>query len=147
MTQRVTGAVATSAVTPGAYGQAAPMPDASPWFVYDVKHHGAKGDGVTIDTPAINRAIEAANKAGGGTVRLPAGTYACYSIHLKSNIALYLEHGATILAASVPEAGGTGYYDLSEPKAEWEPYQDYGHNHWHNSLLWGEGLENVAILG
>ena len=92
MTHGVTGAVATSAVTPGAYGQAAPMPDASPWFVYDVKHHDAKGDGVTIDIPAINRAIEAANKAGGGTVRIPAGTYACYSIHLKSNVALYLDH-------------------------------------------------------
>src|SRR6202000_1032234 len=103
MTHGVTVAVATSAVTPGAYGQAAPMPDASPWFVYDVKHHDAKGDGVTIDTPAINRAIEAAGKAAGGTGRIPARTKAGYSIHLNRNVALNLEHGATILAASAPE--------------------------------------------
>ena len=47
---------------------------------------GAKADGKTIDSPAINRAIEAAAEAGGGTVYLPAGEYACYSIRLKSNI-------------------------------------------------------------
>ena len=63
----------------------------------------AKGDGTTIDTPAINKAIEDANASGGGTVNIPAGVYACYSIHLKSNVALYLEPGATILAASVAE--------------------------------------------
>lgn len=44
---------------------------------------GAKADGKTIDSPAINRAIEAAAQAGGGTVYLPAGEYACYSIRLK----------------------------------------------------------------
>jgi polygalacturonase len=41
----------------------------------------------------------------------------------------------------------TGGYDAAEPQGEWEPYQDYGHNHWHNSLLWGEELENVSITG
>ena len=63
------------------------------------------GDGVTIDTPAINKAIAAANARGGGTVRFPPGIYACYSIHLKSKVVLYLEPGATILAASVPAEG------------------------------------------
>ena len=43
--------------------------------VYDVRGFGAKGDGKTIDTPAINKAIEAAAAAGGGTVNFPAGTY------------------------------------------------------------------------
>ena len=38
-------------------------------------------------------------------------------------------------------------YDEPEPKTAWEAYQDYGHNHWHNSLIWGEGLQNIAILG
>ena len=32
-------------------------------------------------------------------------------------------------------------YDLAESNKPWEDYQDYGHNHWHNSLIWGEGLE------
>jgi hypothetical protein len=66
--------------------------------MFDVKAFGAKGDGTTIDTPAINRAIEAAS-ASGGTVRFAAGQYLCYSIHLKSNVALYLEQGAVIIAA------------------------------------------------
>ncbi|MGH9524561.1 MAG: glycosyl hydrolase family 28-related protein, partial [Terriglobales bacterium] len=45
---------------------------------YDVRGFGATGDGRTIDTPAVNRAIDTAAAAGGGTVRFPAGTYACY---------------------------------------------------------------------
>src|SRR5712692_11978715 len=112
--------------------------------VYNVKAFGAKGDGKTLDTPAINKAIEAAALAGGGTVRFPAGTYRCFSIHLKSNIALYLDHGATILAAS--PADGDGKYDSPEPN-QWDKYQDFGHSHWHNSLIWGENLENISILG
>ncbi len=114
----------------------------------NVRAFGATGDGKTIDTPAINRAIEAAASSGGGTVVVPAGVYACYSIHLKSNVSLYLDQGATILAASVPlEGTTTGGYDPAEPQGAWEPYQDYGHNHWHNSLIWGEGLTNISILG
>ena len=45
---------------------------------------GAKADGKTIDSPAINRAIEVLAQYGGGTVYLPAGEYACYSIRLKA---------------------------------------------------------------
>ena len=62
--------------------------------IYNVRDFGAKADGKAIDSPAINRAIEAAAQEGGGTVYLPAGEYACYSIRLKSNIHLYLEQGA-----------------------------------------------------
>ena len=50
--------------------------------IYNVKDFGAKADGKTIDSPAINRAIEAAAKAGGGTVYLPAGEYALSLIHI-----------------------------------------------------------------
>ena len=114
--------------------------------VFNVKKYGAVGDGKTIDTTAVNKAIEAAASAGGGTVYLPAGTYACYSIRLKSNTALYIDHGATILAAeSTAEAG----YDPAEPNpwGDEHKYQDFGHSHWHDSLIWGENLENISILG
>ena len=113
--------------------------------VFDVKSFGAVGDGKTLDTAAINKAIDAAHVAGGGTVQFPAGTYLSFSIHLQSNIALYLDHGATILAADSPTNGAAGY-DPPETNA-WDRYQDFGHTHWHNSLIWGEGLENVSILG
>jgi len=110
---------------------------------YDVKTFGAKGDGVAVDTDAINKAIETAAAAGGGTVYFPAGTYLSFSIRLKSNIALYVDQGATILAA---EPGEKGKYDLPEPN-EWDLYQDFGHSHWQNSLIWGIGLHDVSILG
>ena len=113
----------------------------------DVRAFGAKGDGTTIDTPAINRAIEAAEAAGGGTVRFPGGNYLCYSIHLKSNVALFLDQGAVIIAADPLPEGRPGGYDDSEPKQPWEAFQDFGHNHWHNSLIWGEDLHDISIYG
>lgn len=112
--------------------------------IYNVHAMGATGDGKTVDTPAINKTIETAARAGGGTVLFPAGTYLCYSIHLKSNVSLYLEPGATILAG---ETGHGGHYDAAEPNPAAHHYEDYGHRHWHNALLWGVGLENVSILG
>jgi polygalacturonase len=115
--------------------------------LFDVRKFGAKGDGKTLDTAAINNAISATAEAGGGTVFFPAGTYASYSIHLKSFVTLYLDSGATILAAPVSLDGTSNGYDPAEPQGEWEPYQDFGHNHWHNSLIWGENIHDVAILG
>ena len=111
--------------------------------IYNVRDFGAKADGKTIDSPAINRAIEAAAQEGGGTVYLPAGEYACYSIRLKSNIHLYLEQGARIIAAFPGKDEG---YDSAEPN-EHNKYQDFGHSHWENSLIWGIGLENITISG
>ena len=119
--------------------------------VLNVRTLGATGDGTTLDSPAINKAIETASAAGGGTVHFPAGNYLSYSIRLKSNISLYLDQGATIIAADTPLEGfpadsGKGY-DAAEPKTAWDAYQDYGHNHWHNSLIWGEDIHDFSILG
>ena len=111
---------------------------------FEVRKFGAKGDGKALDSPAINKAIDAAAAAGGGTVLFTAGTYRSFSIRLKSNVALYLDQGATILAADPRD--GDGKYDPPEPN-QWDQYQDFGHSHWHNSLIWGENLENVSILG
>jgi polygalacturonase len=60
---------------------------------------GAKGDGVSKDTSAIQAAIDACAKQGGGTVRLIAGTYLSAPIVLKSNITLQLDKGATLLGS------------------------------------------------
>ena len=137
---------AGSALLASPFVTAAQNTDADHPLVFPVTRFGAKGDGKSLDTPAVNAAIEAAAKAGGGTVYFPAGSYLCYSIHLKSNITLWLETGTTIVAAESPENGQPGY-DLAESNAPWEAYQDFGHNHWHNSLIWAEGLENIAIVG
>jgi len=115
--------------------------------VYDVRTFGATGDGKTLDTAAINRAIDAAAAARGGTVSFPAGNYLSYSIHLKSHVGLYLAHGATIVAADPPTEGESGGYDAAESNQPWESYQDFGHNHWRNSLIWGQDLEDVSICG
>ena len=111
---------------------------------YNIRNYGAKGDGKTLDTDSVNKAIESAAAAGGGTVFFPAGTYLCFSIRLKNNITLYLDNGATILAADPKETRGA--YDQWEPNV-WDMYQDFGHSHWKNSLIWGIGVENVAIIG
>jgi polygalacturonase len=108
---------------------------------FNVRSFGAVADGKAVDTPAVNRAIAAAAAAGGGTVQFPAGTYACHSIRLNSFVTLYVEPGAIILAA--PAFG----YDTAQPNGAFERYQDFGHNHWHNSLIWGEDLRDVAIVG
>jgi polygalacturonase len=114
----------------------------------DVRQLGAIGDGKTIDSTAINNAIDELAAHGGGVVHFPAGTYACYTIRLKSRVSLYLDTGATILAAPAsgedPAGGG---YDNAEQQGSWEAYQDFGHNHWRNSLIWGEGLQDIAIFG
>ncbi len=110
---------------------------------YNVRSFGARGDGKTLDSPAINQAIDAAAAAGGGTVLLPAGTYLCLSIHLQSNIQLHLDQGAVLQAAERSEGQR---YDAPEDNPSTK-FQDFGHSHWHDSLIWGEGLHNVTIDG
>ena len=112
--------------------------------LFDVRAHGARSDGRAIDSDAINRAIAAASAGGGGTVLLPPGRYLCFSIRLASNITLVLAEGAVIEAAD--PARHPGRYDPPEEGPE-QLYQDFGHSHWRNSLIWGVGVENVAILG
>ncbi len=115
----------------------------TPSLALDVRDFGALGDGRHIDSPAINAAIEsAATGADGGLVELPPGTYLCYSIRLRSGITLRLQKGAVLKAAPVTDTLG---YDPAEPNDS--RYQDYGHSHFHNSLLWGEGLHDLTIEG
>ena len=115
---------------------------APPPFYYNVRAYGARGDGFTLDSPAIDKAIELASDAGGGTVLVPRGTYRCGTIHLRSNVHLYLAQGSKILAAKWE----SGAYDAIEEFPA-TAYQDGGHTYFRNSLFYGEGLENVTITG
>ena len=145
---------AAAAAIPAASFAAAVQPSASApsLGIFDVRTYGATGDGKTLDTAAINRAIDEATAAGGGVVVFPAGSYLCFSIHLRSQVHLHLLQGSAIVAADSPlPTEQTGYrgglYDAAEPKTAWNAYQDYGHNHWHNSLLWGEDIHDISITG
>ncbi len=109
--------------------------------VFNVKEYGAVGDGNSNDTTAVQEAIEACVDSGGGTVIFPAGRYSCGSIHLRSNVTLRLENGATI-AASPDDNDFDPYEEL-----DYETDSDRETTYFHFSLLWGEEVENVAIAG
>src|SRR5690348_7387558 len=142
------GSLAGAAVLPDSYAQSAFHGSTAASHTLDVRQHGATGDGKTNDTAAINRAIQAASASGGGTVHFPPGAYLAYSIHLRSRVTLHLEQGAVIVAGDTPMEGAkTGGYDFAEPNPAADAYQDFGHTHFHNSLIWGENLHDVAIIG
>jgi polygalacturonase len=111
---------------------------------HNVRDYGARGDGKAVDSPAFNRAIEAASAKGGGTIVVPPGRYLCFSIRLKSHITLVLSPGSVIEAADPRKH--KGQYDLPEGVFE-EQLVDYGLAHFHNSLIYGDGVSDIAIIG
>ena len=118
-----------------------PAQSAGALAVFNVKDYGATGNGSTNDTAAINAAITAANSAGGGTVQFPSGTYkSANSIHMKSNVTIQLDSGSTIMGASNDD------YDAPESNPN-DNYQDYGHSHFHNAMIWGDRLTNIGFVG
>ncbi|MGW2962732.1 glycosyl hydrolase family 28 protein [Streptomyces sp. NPDC001220] len=109
--------------------------------VYDVRDYGAKGDGSANDTQAIDRAVDAAASAGGGTVRFTAGTYRSKNtIHMKSHVTLQLDKGATLQGSSADT------YDKAEPNPN-DAYQDYGHSHFHDAMIYGDRLTDIGFVG
>jgi len=105
----------------------------------NVKDFGARGDGQTNDTPAVNEAIQRCSGDGGGTIHFPTGKYMVASVHLMSNIRLLLDDSAVI-------EGLKEGYDPPEPNP-YDKYQDFGHSHFHNAVMWGENIENFAVIG
>ena len=103
---------------------------------YSITKYGAVADGKTLATAAIQKAIDACYKAGGGTVDVPPGTFLTGTVGLKSNVNLHLESGAVLLGS----ANINDYRAYNLPK-----YPEYGTNHY--GILYTEGAENVAITG
>ena len=95
---------------------------------FNVKGYGAIGDGKALDTAAINKAIKECYKSGGGVVYFPAGTYRSGTLHLQSNVTLFIASGAILLGSK--EIGD---------------YQRGGY--FQRALLHGKDIQNVAIVG
>ncbi len=106
-------------------------------IAFSVKRFGAAGDGELKDTGAIQKAVDAASAAGGGTVLFPAGTYLTGTIFLKSKVTLHLAAGATLL-------GSTDLEDYPHRSPKIRSYTD---NYADQCILYGEELENIAIVG
>ncbi len=107
--------------------------------VFDVRQYGAAGDGTTLDTAAINKAVEACAQAGGGQVRFGPGRYLSATVHLKSRVTLLLEPGAVLVGAPDPNLYQQPRVPDFMPEARW--------GKWHRALILGEGLEDIGIAG
>lgn len=83
--------------------------------IYDVTAYGARGDGDTLDTAPINRAIGQCHAAGGGIVYLPPGRFLTGTVVLQSNVCLYLEAGATLLGSNNLAAAKPAMITLEVP--------------------------------
>lgn len=106
--------------------------------VYNIKKFGAKGNGETLDTKAIQEAIDKAYYEGGGTIEVPAGTYKIGSLFLKDNINLHLQSGAILL-------GSSELKDYKEIISKYESrtnklYAKY-------FMIFAEGSKNISITG
>jgi hypothetical protein len=111
-------------------------------FKVNVSEYGATGNGKTLDTSAINAAIEACAESGGGIVYFPPGTYLSGSIHMKSKVTLCLDSGSTIL-------GSPNHEDYGKIKTSyWTKDNRYFGNHEpYEALIYGEGLHDIGIVG
>lgn len=102
----------------------------------NVKEYGAIGDGVTLETSAIQKTIDHSYLYG-GVVYFPPGKYLTGSLELKSNIEIFISPGATIL-------GSTNISDYTEYLPKMKSYNDSFLKH---SLFYAEGAENISIRG
>jgi polygalacturonase len=95
---------------------------------FDIVKYGAVNDGKTLNSKAIQQAIDDCNKNGGGTVNIPTGVFITGTLYLKSNVHLYLETGAIL----------KGSPNLND----YAPYNEV-----HYGMLFAENAENITISG
>lgn len=127
----------------------------------DVKRFGIGGEDGQDYTEKINAAIEWLDSIGGGTLLFSKGVYPVRTVHLKSNICLFVEKDAVIKAlkgTDAPEAtwfsdkkyrSGLSPTDAG-PYEDPENYltkQDVGHHYFRNAMFFGERLDNIKIVG
>lgn len=104
--------------------------------IYNIRDFGAKGDGTTLDSPAINETIDLCSSNGGGTVLIPPGIYLSGTIHLKSNMVFHIEAGATILGSN----NLTDYQGTQDVERQ-------GRSQWYSAIIVGDKISNIEISG
>ena len=110
---------------------------------YNVKDYGAKGNGKTSNTVAINKAIKACNEAGGGIVVVPAGKYLSGTIEMLDNVELQLEKGAELIA-SLDLNDYKNYVCLRDDFMKYKvAYTEY----WNRAFILAQRVKNIAITG
>ncbi|MEJ7737181.1 MAG: glycosyl hydrolase family 28 protein [Chitinophagaceae bacterium] len=101
---------------------------------YSIKDFGAVGDGKTINTASLQKAINACNKNHGGIVVVPAGIYIIGTVNLKSNVHLYLQSGAVLRGSA-----NLNDYEPYIPEPPFVPI--------HKGMFFTEDAENITISG
>jgi len=105
----------------------------------DIRAQGAKGDGLTADTAAIQAAIDVCHASGGGQVVFPAGRYLSGTIHLKSGVVLQLDTGARLIGTTNLAEYGQPTPPSYLPEAKW--------GKWHRALVVAEDANDIGISG
>ena len=106
---------------------------------YNVRRFGAKGDGTTLDTVALQEAIDRCTADGGGIVLVPAGRFLIGTVELKSNVRLHLAAGATLLGS------GNGKDYLAVDAIPLRGDSTLGDGNW--ALLFAVNARNVTVEG
>ncbi len=110
--------------------------------IFDIRDFGARGDGRTLATRALQAAVEACHQARGGVVYVPAGTYLIGTVQLKSWVTLHLAAGATLLGSG----DGRDYYPAREIPLGGVP-GDATLRDGHVGLLYAVNAENITFEG
>ncbi|GGA72675.1 hypothetical protein GCM10011507_25350 [Edaphobacter acidisoli] len=114
----------------------APTHPATPKLTLNVRDFGAKGDGTTKDTAAIQQAIDRCSVLGGGEVLVPAGNYLIGAIQLRTRTLLRLDPDATL-------TGSPDFDDYPVTQVRWEGKWIQGHT----ALIYANGVEDIGIVG
>jgi hypothetical protein len=107
--------------------------------IFSVLDYGAAGDGIRLDTAAINQAIAACAKVGGGQVFFPPGRYLSGTVYLTNGLTLFLAAGATLV--------GTTNLDLYDQPLVPSFMPEITNGKWHRALIVGSGVKDVTITG
>ena len=127
----------------------------------DIRHFGVSGNDGADDTDAINKAIDTLHRWGGGTLLFSDGVYNVRTVHLKSNVYLYLESGAVIRAMRNGDAPESTWFSDKQYRSglsptdrgpyrnpeNWLTKQDVGHTYFRNSMFFAERQDNIKIIG